>query len=235
MVDKLGTIAFNVVATMGVMLFIWLMMGKRQLGELTALDFAVSITAGTVAGAGIADPHVELGQVLVALGLLGTVQITISWACLKYRAAYTNMSLEPTVLVEDGQIIKANLQKVHITLGTLLQLLREKEVFDITEVELAILESTGKLSVLKKAEFSPLKPIQVNVSVAANSILHPVIMEGKLQEKSLRTLGCSEAQIEALRWQYQDRLGEVFVVFMDKEHRIHVVKNSVSEKGDFLQ
>ena len=230
MVERLGVIAFNVVATMGVMLFVWLIMGKRQLGEMTAFDFAVAITAGTVAGVGIIDPHIEFGRILAALGLIGMTQVAINWLFLKYRDVYINLISEPTVLVEDGQIIKDNLRKVRFTLEMLLQLLRGKDVFDITEVELAVLETTGRLSVLKKAEFLPLKPIQVNVSVAANSILHPVIMEGKLQEKALRALGCSKAQIEALRRQYQDRLDEVFIAFMDKDRRIHVIKNSVNDK-----
>ncbi|MBP2652146.1 MAG: hypothetical protein H6Q74_2971 [Firmicutes bacterium] len=233
-VKDLGGLVFTVVATMTVLIAAWSVMGKRHVGEMSAADFAVSVTAGTVAGVGIADSRIEVGRVLIALGLLGLVQLVLSWISLKSRSVYKKIGAESVVLIEDGQIIKANLRKVRLTIEMLLQLLREKGVFDITEVELAVLEATGRLSVLKKAEFLPLKPSQVDICVAGNSILYPVIVEGKLEEKALSGLGCTEEQIKALRRQCNDTIDEIFVAFMDKNHRIHVVKEGVKEKGTFL-
>lgn len=232
--EQLGVIAFTVLATMTVLLIVWLVMGKRQLGELTPLDFAVSITAGTIAGAGIADPRIELGHTIVALILLGVLQVGLSFLSVKFRAVYNKMSSEPTVLVENGQIIKTNLRKVRLTAEMLLQLLREKDVFDITEVELAVLESHGKLSVLKKAEYLPLTPSSVKLNVSPNKILLPVILEGELQEEVLKKMGFSDRQIAAFKEQYKDSLDEVFIAFMDKNQQLYIVKEGVEESGMFL-
>jgi uncharacterized membrane protein YcaP (DUF421 family) len=232
--EQLGVIAFTIVSIMGVMLIVWLAMGKRQLGELTPLDFAVSITAGTVAGAGIADPRIELGRTIVALVLLGVLQVSISVLSVKYRAVYNRLSSEPVVLVENGQMIKMNLRKVRMTAEMLLQLLREKDVFDITEVELAVLESHGKLSVLKKAEYLPLTPSCVKLNVSPNKIPLPVILEGELQEEVLKKMGFSEDQIAAFKEQYKDRLHEVFIAFMDKNQQLYIVREGVQESGTFL-
>lgn len=227
--EKLGSIAFAVVATMTVFLAVWLATGKRQMGELTPLDFAVSITAGTVAGAGIADPRIELSHTLAALVCLGLVQVGLSWVSLKYRAVYSRVNLEPTVVVENGQIIKANLRRSRLTAEMLLQLLREKDVFDITEVELAVFEPSGRLSVLKKAEYLPLTAVRLGYQVPANRVLLPVVLEGELQEKVLRGLGFSAAEIDRLRAVYDKRLGEVFVAFMDKERQVHLVREDAAE------
>ncbi|HMM23126.1 MAG TPA: DUF421 domain-containing protein [Selenomonadales bacterium] len=232
--EKLGTITFTVLVVMAVLLGTWLAMGKRQIGEMTPFDFGISITAGTVAGAGIVDPRIEVAQVVIALVVLGLLQIAVSWLTLKSRPLYCRLNFEPTVVVENGQFIKANLRKARITAEMLLQLLREKDVFDICEVELAILEPTGKLSVLKKAEFLPVTPSQLRVEVAPNKVLVPVIMEGELQEQVLQKLGFTERQIADFRDQYGDRLNEVFVAFMDKSRQMHVVKEDVSETGTFL-
>lgn len=232
--EKLGVIAFSVFATMTVLLVVWLVMGKRQLGELTPFDFAVSITAGTVAGAGIADPRIELGHTLVALILLGLLQVALSFLSVKFRAVYNKMSNEPTVLVENGQIIKKNLWEVRLTAEMLLQLLREKDVFDITEVELAVLEPHGKLSVLKKAEYLPLTPSSVKLSVAPNKILLPVILEGELQEEVLKKMGFSDGQIATFKEQHKDSLHDVFIAFMDKNQQLHIIKEGVEESGTFL-
>lgn len=232
--EQLGTIAFAVIITMTVLLSVCLAMGKRQIGELTPLDFAISITAGTVAGAGIADPRLELGQIVAALIMLGLLQIVLSWLTLKNRSVYQKLNYKPTVLVEDGQIIKCNLGQARVTVEMLLQLLRGKDVFDIREVELAILEPTGKLSVLRKAEYLPVTPNQLKVQVAPNKILVPVVLEGELQEKVLQRLGFSPEQIEAFRAEYGERLNDVFIAFMDKGRQMHVVREDVQETGSFL-
>jgi uncharacterized membrane protein YcaP (DUF421 family) len=232
--ETLGSTAFSVVATMLIFLIVWLIMGKRQLGEFTPFDFIVSITAGTIAGAGIADPRIEIGRTISALLMIGALQVMLSWLSLKFRAIHDKLNHEPTILVEDGQIIKGNLRKLRLSVEVLLQLLREKDVFDITEVELAILEPHGKLSVLKKAEFSPMTPSKANITVPPNKILLPVILEGELQEDQLRKMGFSNSQIDQFRNEYGDRLGTVFVAFMDKNQQVHVVEEDVQEKGLFL-
>ncbi len=231
---ELGSIVFTVVATMAVLVTIWLVAGKRQMADLTPLDFAMSITAGTVAGASIADPRIELGHALAALVVLGATQVAVSWISMKYRGVYTRINYAPTVVVEDGQLIKANLRGARMTAEMLLQMLREKDVFDITEVELAILEPTGRLSVLKKAEYLPLTARRLGREVAPNRVLVPVVLEGELQEAALSKLGFSAGQIEEFRGRYGERLEEVFVAFMDREGQLHVVREDVAENGSFL-
>lgn len=232
--ETLGGTAFHTVGAMAAMLFVWLLMGKRQIGELSPFDFAVSITAGTVAGAGIADPRIELSRTIIALIMLGILQMAVSWLGLKLRVVQKSVNPNPTVLVENGQIIKNNLAKVRIPVEMLLQLLREKEVFDVSEVEVAILEPQGKLSVLKKAEYLPVTPKQLNLTVSPNRIFIPVILEGELQEKLLAKLGFSNLEIERFRNQYKDRIDDVFVAFMDKQHNLHVVGETEDETGMFI-
>ena len=231
--ETLGNTAFHAVAAMGAMLLIWLLMGKRQLAEFSPLDFAVSITAGTVAGAGIADPRIELNRTIAALVILGLLQLTVSWLGIKFRLVYKTVNHKPTVLVENGNIIKANLAKVRMPVVVLLQLLREKGVFDIMEVETAIFEPQGHLSVLKKAQYLPITPQQLALSVEPNRILIPVILEGELQISLLKKLGFSADEIDSFRNQHQNTIGDVFVAFMDNKHRLYVTTDNVQESGLF--
>jgi uncharacterized membrane protein YcaP (DUF421 family) len=233
-VETLGGTAFHTIAGMSALLVIWLIMGNRQIGELSPFDFAVSITAGTVVGAGIADPRIELSRTIVALGILAIMQVSLSWLAIKYRTVHQKVNYEPIVMVENGEIIKTNLRKARMPVEMLLQLLRDKDVFDITEVELAILEPHGKLSVLKKAEYRPIKANDLKVSVAPNRILIPVILEGQLQEEVLKKMGFSPEEIDRFRQSHQDKLDEVFIAFMDQNHRVHVTNEDVQENGMFL-
>jgi uncharacterized membrane protein YcaP (DUF421 family) len=233
-VETLGVTIFHLVAIMTVLLGIWLLMGKRQIGEFSPLDFAISITIGTIAGAGIVDTRINLAGVLVSIVMLGLLQITVSWLSLKNRRLQYKVNFEPTVMVEKGIIIKKNLRKVRLSLETLLQLLREKGVFNINEVELAILEPLGRLSVLRKPEYQPLTSRQVQIIPEANEILAPVILDGELQTATLKQLGFSDSQIEEFIRLHGDKLHHIFVAFMDKNRKLYVMNDDAKESGLFL-
>ncbi|WP_371376746.1 DUF421 domain-containing protein [Sporomusa aerivorans] len=232
--ETLGITLFRVVAGMGVLLVIMLAVGRRQLGEFSTFDFLASITIGAVAGALIVDHRIELASALIALLALGCMQLLFGWLSIKIRPFNRKINFKPLLLVQNGQIIKENLRKVHMPVEILLQLLREKDVFDITTVEMAILEPHSKLSVLKKAEHMPLTPSQMNFSVSPNSILVPVILEGKLQERTLTELGFSAQQIKEFRRQHQDSIHNVFIAFMDQNKQLHVIHEEAREQGVFL-
>ena len=232
--ETLGITLFRVVAGMGSLLVIMLLTGRRQVSEFSSFDFLTSMTIGAVAGALIVDQRLELVSSLLALLALGGMQLFFGWLSIKARPVNHKLNFKPLVLVEDGQIIKEHLRKVRMPVETLLQLLREKDVFDITVVELAVLEPYGRLSVLKKAEHLPLTPQQVNFGVNPNSILVPVILEGKLQEHALAQMGFSRRQIEEFRCQHQDMIHNVFIAFMDQNKRLHIVNEDARGQSVFL-
>lgn len=232
--ETLGITLFRVVAGMGVLLVIMLTTGLRPVSEFSSFDFLISITIGAVAGALIVDQRLELVSSLFALLVLGILQLFFGWLSIKIRPVNRKLNFTPRVLVENGRIIKENLRKVRMPVETLLQLLRERDVFDVTVVELAILEPHGRLSVLKKAEHLPLTPSQVNFTVTPNSILVPVILEGELQETALAGMGLSKEQIEEFRRQHQEGIQNVFIAFMDQDKRLHVVKEDAQGPGVFL-
>ena len=233
--EDLGTILFRIIASIGVMMIIWLRIGQRQVGELNPADLIITIMIGSVAGTAIADTKVDLGGSLITIALLTIIQVVLQWCIIKYRVVCKKVHYDPLVMIENGQIIKENLRKARLPVETLMYLLRDKDVFDITEVELAILEPSGRLSVLKKAECQPVTPEQLNLEIKPNRILVPVIVEGQLQDEVLSGLGFSREQIEQFRQQYGGQLENVFVACMDRDHNIHVIPEDVHETGLFPQ
>ncbi|MDD4601914.1 hypothetical protein SDC9_13950 [bioreactor metagenome] len=232
--QTVGVTIFHILVAVGALLSVSLFLGKRQIGELSQLEFILLITIGTVAGAGVVDPRIGSATMVISIVLLGFIQYALSWMTMKsWKRRQHKIALQPTVLIENGAIIKKNLEELKLPLEKLLGLLREKEVFNINEIQLAILETHGKISILKKPEFQPLKPHQVNVLAAENKILTPIIMEGKIQVKNLQKLGFTSGQIEEFRDQYHDQLDHVFIAFMDPQHQLYVINDDVQEKGIF--
>lgn len=234
--QTVGITLFHITVTMAVLFVLSLLMGKRKIGEFNQFDFIVTITMGIVAGFGIVYPHMDLATVVISMILIGLIQYLVRILTIKIRKNCKLQSknmCEPVVLIENGKIIKAGLTKAQLSLETVFGLMREKGIFDINEVELAILESHGKLSVLKKAEYRPLTAMQINLAVPPNKILTPVIIEGKLQFKNLEYLGFSVKQVKKMQNQYKDSLENILVAFMDQNHRVYIINKDVQETGVF--
>ncbi|QJW47578.1 DUF421 domain-containing protein [bacterium BFN5] len=232
--DSVGAILFRVIATMTILLFIWWVGGQRRLSELRPFGFVTIVVGATIAGTVIADPNIELGAALIALAVLGIIQVCVDWLFIKKRSVFAAVNHKPTIVIQDGQIIKENLLKLRLSVETLLQLLRQNSIFNINEVDIAIVEPLGGLSILKKPEYQPLTPSQLKMTVAANKILIPVILEGQLQEQALHSLGFSVDQIAAFKRQNEAELHKVFIAFMDQEHQLHVVHHDACSDNLFL-
>ncbi|MEG6587006.1 DUF421 domain-containing protein [Dendrosporobacter sp. 1207_IL3150] len=231
--DSVGAILFRVVATLGVILIALKLVGQRRISELNTLEAAVFIVAATAAGTVIADSNADISAAIIALIILGAIQFNIGLLT-KMREFNCRRILKPIIIIEDGSLLQENLKKLPISTDRLLELLRGKDVFNINEVEIALFEPSGNLSVLKKARYQPITPNQLNLEVEQNLVLVPVIIDGNLQEDALKNLGFSVVQIAEFEKLNKEKLNEVFVAFMDKEHNLHLVNKNDAESKMFI-
>lgn len=145
------TIAIYIVAVIMVKL-----MGKREVGQLSPLDFVVGVIIGSVASAPMVDVELPLIPTLVPLVVLSGLEILASVLSLNNKKARRFLEDRPTVIVKDGQIVKDNMAKVRMNIDDLKQELRAQGVVDINQVEEGTLESGGEFTVILKKEFQPL-------------------------------------------------------------------------------
>ncbi|PYZ98918.1 hypothetical protein CR205_10210 [Alteribacter lacisalsi] len=163
-------------------------LGKQTLSQMTNHDFITAVMMGAI-GANLAfDLQVSYWYSFTALLVIGGIGYGTTWMSLKNRGMRGWFSGTPTVFIEDGRILEKNLKKQKYNMDSLNQSLREKDVFDITEVEYAVLEPDGHLSVMKREK-----------STDGDNRRFPVelIMDGKIIERNLRSLKLSE------RWLYE--------------------------------
>ncbi|MDL2280252.1 DUF421 domain-containing protein [Selenomonadales bacterium OttesenSCG-928-I06] len=231
--EFITTTLIKVFITVMTLMAIVLFTGYRRLGDLTPFDFVISVTMGAVAGSLIIEPNVGISNALIAIFTLGFLKMLISWLSIKSRFLNNQMNFKPIVVIENGLIIKKNLAKVRLPLESLLQMLREKGIFDVTCVELAVLESMGNLSVLKKAEHQAITPQDLNVISLPNTILTPVIFEGKLRENALQKLGFSQEEIAEFKEKNKEKLKEIFIAFLDQNNKFHIINEDIEEQGLF--
>ena len=226
-------ITFRVFSIMGLLLFLVLVTGRRKIGELPVFDFLAILIISNVVGADIAQPKVPQLPTVYALLLIIGIQYFMSRCILKNRKFGKKVTFSPVVVIQNGQIIKSNMKKVKYTIDNLHMYLREKGIFDINEVEFAIVEDSGNVSVLKKSQFQPLTPSEMNIPTNYKGISLPLFIDGKVYENNLTKLNLDKAWlVSQLKENAINSLDEVFYVDMNTEGKLFISK--VDEPKDII-
>lgn len=173
--------------TFAIMLVVARMLGKSTVAQMTYHDFVASITLGAITANLAFNIKESYWQVLVSLVTFSGIAYLLMVLVLKSRKFREWFSGKPTMVIQNGKILEENLRKLKITLDTLNQELREKNIYNIEEVDYAILELNGRITVLRKPEYLPV--IHKDMKMAKNvKQMFPVelVMDGQIIEENLR-------------------------------------------------
>lgn len=175
-------------------------LGKQTISQMTYHDFIAAIMIGAITANMAFNIQLKFWNIITSLIVFSFITFLIALLSLKSRTARKWFSGEPTVVMENGKILENNLKKLKYTMDSLNQALREKEIFNIEEIEYAILEPDGHLSILKKAPYRnvTLKDLSILTSVPKENFPVELIMDGKIIEKNLE-----ENKINK-EWLYQE-------------------------------
>ncbi|MEA4933269.1 MAG: DUF421 domain-containing protein [Lawsonibacter sp.] len=118
--------------------------------------------------------------------------IAFSYISIHSTTARRLLDGTPKILIQNGKIIEKNLRRSQFTINDLLEELRIKDVFNITEVEFAVLETSGKLSVMKKASNQPVTPKDMNLPVPEQGVFANIVIDGKLMKENMTQMNVDE-------------------------------------------
>ena len=211
------------IITFFVLLLLVRLMGKQQVAQLTFFDYVVGITIGSMA---------STLSVQVNENLMSTLAGLITWTALAILLAYLSMHNvklrnlvdgEPTVVIENGKILENNLNQIRIPIEHLLSELRTMGVFNISDVQSALFEPGGKISVQKKFQKQPVTPGDLNISQQYEGLPINLILDGALIEGSLRSLNLTKAWLHhQLKKQNISDLNEVSLAQLDTKGNLYV-------------
>lgn len=166
---------------------IWI--GKQVNSHNNHYNFALSVTLGSfIANMGF-DTNLKFTPMLASFIALISMYLISSLISNKNRRFRLWLSGEPTVVIENGKLLDGNMKKIRYTLDDLNQQLREQGIFDLIEVEFALLEVSGKLSVLKKTKFQSVTKNEIVPTNNSVDIHLPIelIMDGRVVEKNFNS------------------------------------------------
>lgn len=170
-------------------LFLSRIVGTKIISKMNFFDLVMGVSMGSMIANAVIDKKSPIVSEIIALVLFSSLTIGTSYISLKSYKARRILSSEPMVLVKDGVIIDKNMGRLRITINELMMKLREKSIFNLSDVEFAIMESDGKVSVLLKADKKPLTPYDMDIKVKSGGIVKDLIIDGNIIEKNLGIAG----------------------------------------------
>ena len=201
-------------------------MGHKQVAQLDFFDYINGITIGSIA-AELATELEEPYKPLVALCIYGIVSIILSLVAQKFPRTRKYINGTPTILMNSGRIYRKNLKKAKLDLSEFMLLCREQGYFNLKEIQTAILEHNGKLSVFPRAANRPVTPTDLKIAVTPEYIGTEVIMDGRIMGENLRRLGTDEKWLtEQIRMQgYNDVKDILLGIYRKEEDALTIYPN----------
>ena len=217
--------------------------GKKQISQLSFFHYVIGISIGSIAAAYAVDKELEFTGFLVSMIIYGVFPLILSQMNIKNyivqkRAEHIKnykfrkfLNGSPTILIQDGKIIENNLRKTKINVNELLEECRLKNAFNISEVEFAILETNGQVSVQPKSENLPVTIKDMAIDSEYKGLCANIIIDGNIIDETLQCLGKTKkwAENEIKKSGVTD-ISDILLAFMDSNGKISIYKKSDSPK-----
>ena len=201
-------------------------MGHKQVAQLDFFDYVSGITIGSI-GAELATELEAPEKPLVALCVWGGASLVLNLIAHKLPKTRKYINGTPTILMNEGKLYRGNLKKAKLDLSEFLLLCREQGYFDLDEIQLAVFEHNGKLSILPKAANRPATPEDLKITAKATHIGVEVIMDGRVMGENLSRMGRDENWLKKqLKLQGHTDAKEIFLgIYRPEEDKLTLYKN----------
>ncbi|RAT95719.1 DUF421 domain-containing protein [Brevibacillus sp. Leaf182] len=196
--------------------------GKRQIKQLTYIEYIVGISIGSIAAFMATEMDGPVYHSLIAMGIFALFPYLMEWLSLKSKVLRDLFEGKSTVLIKEGKILEDNLKKERLTAEDLMEQLRIKNVFRVADVEFALMETSGEVSVLLKSESQPVTPKHLELTVAPTEENQVVIMDGVIMDEPLATAGLNRRWVRTELQKAGVALENVFLGQVDKGGELYL-------------
>lgn len=217
-------IFFRAIVLYILVLIVMRMMGKREIGQLQPFELAISIMIADLASIPMTDTGIPISNgIIPILGLL-VMHLIISMLNMKSIRARAIICGKPTILVYRGKIDEKALRKERFTINELEERLRGNNIFNLGDVEYAILETSGQVTVIQKPEKRNTIPEDFNITPEYEGIPYDLVVDGKIMSDNLQAIGKNEEWLKKQVEKFKIKPEEALVVTIDGKNQIFCQK-----------
>lgn len=218
-------LAFRTLIIYFLLIIFMRIMGKREIGQLSAIDFVVAIVIAELAAIPIVDIDVPLIYGVLPIAILTLAQVSLSILCLKSNAFRRIVYGVPNILIANGKIQRNEMRKARYNIDDLLTQLREKNVFNVADVEFAVLETSGQLTVSLKPQKRPLSAEDLKVRTDYEGMPLTLIDDGEVNIKGLEDANLNLEWLEReLKKRNINSVKDVFYASLSSNGEIYLVE-----------
>lgn len=204
---------------------------KSQINQITPFDFISAIVLGELLGNAIYDEKIRIWTIMYALALWGILMVFIEKITQKLRRTRKLLEGEPAIIIRNGQIDYKVIKKEKLDINELLSLLRQKDAFSIREIEFAILEQSGNISVLKKSKYESATIEDLKLQEHPVYLPITLILDGEIMKDNLYAIGHDENWLfNQIRKAGEKNIENIFYADWKQDEGIHVVPRNNSQK-----
>lgn len=199
-------------------------LGKKQISQLSFFDYISGIFIGVVA-AGFAANIISITAGITSIILWSLFMLGKSYVVSTSVPARKLIDEQATILIQNGKILEQNMTKIQYSLPDLLMQLRINGVFEPDKVEFALLETNGKLSVLKKSQYRPITPHDLDIPTNYEGLVTELVVNGQVQQQKLTQVGLSDQWLQnELTSQGITNVSDVVLATLGTDGKLYVDK-----------
>ncbi|NFN94476.1 DUF421 domain-containing protein [Clostridium botulinum] len=211
-------------------IFLTRKIGRKIISQMNFFDFIMGVSMGSIIANAIIDKQSASISATATLILFSILTIITEYLSIKSLRIRKLINSEPMTLVENGKMIEENMKKNNLTINELMMKLREKNAFNLADIEFAIMETDGQLSVLPKADKKPLTPYHMKIKVTSSGLERDIIIDGTIIDKNLKSAGLNKEWLKSeLNKQNIKESSEVFYAGVDNTKKLYILKKSIKK------
>lgn len=199
-------------------------MGKRQVGELKPHELVITILLSAIAVIPLEENSMPLANCLVPIMLFISFEILVSVISMKSLKFRNLIQGRPTFIIRHGKLDQKKLKEMRFTVDDIIDALRQKDIFNLDEVEDAVIETNGSISVLPKAQFKPLTPDDVSISVKEKGIPITIVMDGKPVTEYFNKEIIKESEIQLVLQTVSCDTSKIMLLTIDDDGNTYLIR-----------
>ncbi|MCC8043803.1 MAG: DUF421 domain-containing protein [Oscillospiraceae bacterium] len=215
-----------------VLIFSVRLMGKRQIGELQPSELAITILISNIATLPVEDLNVPLVMGLLPILTLVSLDVVMSWVGMKSGKMRRIMSGEPVIVISDGKIDQQKLYNLRFSTDDLMEAVRAQGIFDINEVQFAIVETTGKVNIMPKFPNRNVTNEDMGIKNESTDPPAVIVQDGQVMLSSLKRLGLGEGWLDEVLKDNSVERREIFMMTAQTAGKYTIIKKELTKAAD---
>ena len=223
-------VSYRAIISLVTLFLITKILGKKQVSQLSLFDYVIGISIGNFAAEVTINLEAEWINGVVAVLIFGLVAYFVSIITMKSIVARRFFMGSPTIVIQNGKIIKESLKKVKFDINDLLEECRNNNVFDLNQINYALMEANGKLSILLKPEYLPLTPKDMKLNPEKNGLVANVIIDKKIMQENLKQMNKDDKWLLKELKTKKVKLEDILLCTMDINDKLTIYKQKENEE-----